>query len=274
MIKGKQMKAIIKNFALIGALVWLTGCAQTTVRHHEDFKEVAKNIESVVIIPADVDVELIVFDGDNEQLVDKEIAIQKEIHALAKQKLEAENLKVIDFDFAKEAEQDEEFAYALTQAKEAWDASKTDMYQAGLVSEKDKAKFQTNLGSVLNIIADKTGAESALLVHFSAYEKSKGVIAKDVASSVLVGVLTLGAVVPVQATEGSFIDVALVETAEGRVIWANRKVGASADSSTAEFALKELPDLVWETEATSEQLLKAAETSSETVSDTASPKAN
>ncbi|MFT5277563.1 MAG: hypothetical protein ACI8SK_001503 [Shewanella sp.] len=268
------MMKIIKSLLLLGTLAWLTGCAQTTVRHHQDFQEVAKNIESVVIIPADVDIELIVFDGDNEKLVDKEKTIQAEIHALAKVKLEAENLKVIDFDFKKEAENDEEFAYALTQAREAWDISKEDMYKKGVVGEKDKANFQTNLGSVLNIIAEKTGAESVLFMHFSSFEKSKGVIAKDVTSSILIGVLTLGAVIPIQATEGSFIDIALVETTAGKIIWANRKVGASSDSSAAQFALKELPDLVWETEVVAEEQASALAKEASTAQVESAPQKN
>ena len=261
------MKTTIFKIITLISVLTLTACAQTTVRHHQDFQEVAKTIESVVIVPAAVDIELIVFDGDNEKLTDKEELIRKEILALAKVKLEEENLKVIDFDFDAEAENDEEFAYALTQIVEAWDKSKEDMYKSGLVSEEDKAKFKTSLGSVLNIIAEKTGAESALLVHYNAFEKSQGVITKDIASSVLVGVLTLGAVVPIQATEGSFIDVALVDTAGGKVLWANRKVGASADSSPAQIALSELPDLVWETELVAEEEVKTA-------SDETAPKAN
>ena len=59
----------------------------------------------------------------------------------------------------------------------------------------------------------------------------------------------------------------LVETAGGKVLWANRKVGASADSSPAQIALSKLPDLVWETELVAEEEVKTA-------SDETAPKAN
>ena len=62
--------------------------------------------------------------------------------------------------------------------------------------------------------------------------------------------LTLGAVVPIQATEGAFIDVALVDSNSGKVIWANRKGGASADATPAEIVFGELPDLTWKSELT------------------------
>lgn len=242
------MNKIVVNLLLVGLLLFLGGCSNTAVRHHQDYQEAANYVGTVVLLPADVSVELIVFDGDNEKLVEKEKSIQEAIHRIAKAKLEAEQLTVIDFDFDKEIATDEELAYALTEAKEAWNVAKQDMYKKGVVSEKDKAKFTTNLGSVLNLIADKTGADSALLMHFSGYEKSKGVVAKDLTSSILVGLLTMGAVVPVHTMAGSFVDIALVETTTGKVIWANRKSNNISDSNTASLAFKELPDLVWKTE--------------------------
>lgn len=242
------MKKLSINMFLAFLVIFATGCSNTAVRHHQDYQEAAKNVGSVVIFPADVEVELVVFDGDNERLTEKEDLIRTELNSIAKAKLEQENLKVIEFDFQKEIENDENFAYAITQVKEAWDVAKQEMYSKGVVSDKNKANFQTNLGGILNFVAEKTGADSALLIHFSAYEKSEGVIAKDVTTSILVGLLTAGAVVPVQNTQGSFIDAALVETTSGKILWSNRRVGGAANSSIANVVLKELPDLVWKTE--------------------------
>lgn len=238
---------ITKIITLLSVLI-LTACSQTSVRHHQDFQEVAKNIESVVILPAQVEVQLINFDSDNEILEERSELIKKQIKEIATLKLKSENLEVIEFNFAEEIAKDAEFAYAVTQVKESWETAKQDMYETGLISESDKAKFQTDLGDVLNAIQEKTGADSALLLTYSAFEKSEGMIAKDVASSVLIGVLTMGAVVPIQATEGAFIDVALIDASSGKVIWANRKHGAAADSSPAEIAFGELPDLEWKSE--------------------------
>ncbi|WP_372869948.1 hypothetical protein [Shewanella sp.] len=248
------MKKLSINLFMAVLVVVLTGCSNTAVRHHKDYQEAAKNVGSVVIFPADAEVELVVFDGDNERLTEKEVIIKNELYKIAKAKLEKENLQVIEFDFQQEAEKDENFAYAITQAKEAWNVAKQDMYKKGVVSEKNKADFQTNLGSILNFVAEKTNADSALLMHFNAFEKSDGVIAKDVTTSILVGLLTAGAVVPVQTTQGSFLDVALVETTSGKILWANRRAGAAADSSVAKGVLKELPDLVWKTEVVTPEL--------------------
>lgn len=239
---------ILRIITALMLVLFISACSQTSVRHHEDFEKVAKNVNSVVIIPADVEIELINFDGENEQLEEKSQFIKSKIYELAKARLISESLEVIDFDFKKEIELDEEFSYAITQAKEAWKAAKEDMYKTATVPEKKKTQFKSSLGSVLNSIAEKTNADSALLIYYSGFEKSKGMIAKDIASSVLVGVLTLGAVVPIQATEGAFIDIALVDTTSGKIIWANRKNAASVDESLALNALKDLPDLTWKSE--------------------------
>lgn len=260
------MLSKLNKLVVVFTVLVVTGCAQTTVRHHQDFETVAKNVQSVVILPAQVEIEQINFDGDNTPLEEKSALIKSQIESIAELKLENESLEVIEFDFAKAFEEDEEFAYAITQAKEAWEAAKGELYEQGLVSEKEKSNFQASLGSALNIIADKTGADAALLVQYTGFEKSSGMIAKDVASSVLVGVLTLGAVVPIQATEGAFIDVALVDSNSGKVIWANRKGGASADASPAEIVFGELPDLTWKSEL-------AAPTNQPVAEESVSPKA-
>ncbi|QOL26715.1 hypothetical protein LP316_05290 [Thalassotalea sp. LPB0316] len=259
------MRVMFKSLFVLVAVILVSGCAQTTVRHHQDFESVARNVQSVVLLPAQVEIEQINFDGDNTPLEEKSALIRSQIEAIAEFKLASESLEVVEFDFAQAIEQDEEFAYAITQAKEAWETAKGELYEQGLVSEKEKANFQASLGSALNIIADKTGADSALLIQYSGFEKSSGMIAKDVASSVLVGVLTLGAVVPIQATEGAFIDVALVDTNSGKVIWANRKGGTTADATPAEIVFGELPDLTWKSELTNKPV-------ESTVVETVSPK--
>jgi len=269
------MLLILKRLTVVLVLLWLSGCAQTSVRHHQDFEVIAKTIHSVVILPAEVEIELINFTGDNEMLVEKSNEIKKQIHFLASERLQKENLKVIDFDFEAEIANNEDFAYALTEAKEAWNIAKEEMYKRGMVDEKDKAKFQTNFGSVLNVIADKTGADAVLLMHYTGFEKSGGMITKDVAASVLIGVLTMGAVIPVQATQGSFIDLALVDNTSGKVVWANRKYGAVADAGTATMAFNELPNLTWKNELINEEALTSEEvkaTTDEVVEE--SPKAN
>ncbi|WNC70701.1 hypothetical protein RGQ13_11225 [Thalassotalea psychrophila] len=260
----------IKNLTLIITFGWLSGCAQTTVRHHQDFEEIAKTIDSVVIIPADIEITLLTLVGPNEVMEEEQKTIREQINSLAAKRITEENLELIDFNFTKEKDRDLDFSIALTQAKKAWNSAKRDMYQTQQIDEKDKAKFRTNLGSVLKFIGDKTDADAALLLHYRAYEDSAGVIAARVAAKtadVLISILTFDPKdigkdklrlsdfsdlsVEDDTSDGTtFLDVALVEIATGKVIWANRKSGTSIDIGPVDKAFKELPDLTWKTELT------------------------
>ncbi|SMF24583.1 hypothetical protein SAMN02745866_01605 [Alteromonadaceae bacterium Bs31] len=252
----------IKMISILFA-IWLTAaCTNTTVRQHQDYEQIAQNISSVVIIPPEVSIELIKFDGDNEELIDEQKAIAAEITAIAKQRFEEEGLSVIDFDIAAAAAEDEDFAYAVTQCSEAWGAAKSELYAQGMVSDSKKSSFATSLGPVANAIAEKSGAESIFLMHYQGSKKSSGVVAKDVGASILVGILTAGAVVPIQNTQQAFVDLALVESDSGKIVWSNRKFLAAVNGTIVATALNELPDVVWESELTpalNEQLSEPAD---------------
>jgi hypothetical protein len=235
-----------KLLAIVALAMLVGACAMTTVRQHQDLSDIARDIETVVIVPPDVDIELVVFDGDNEVLKDQQDRIGAAILDIAAQRLTEEHLEVIEFDFETEMRQDEEFAFVVTQCVNAWDAAKEELYQVGMLSEEKKSEFRTTLGPVVNGIAEKTGADSVLLMHYVGMKKSAGVIAKDMATSILIGALTGS--VAVQPTESAHIDVALVDAHGGHVLWSNRKLLTQVSPELARVALQELPDVTWETE--------------------------
>lgn len=241
-----KMIESLSKLMVVGLVVFLAACSNTSVRQHQDFYETAKSIDSVVIVPPEVVVELVTFTGENEQMIEKEDFVKLGLVSLAKSRLESHGLRVIDFDFQKALEQDEEFAYALTQSRDAFKTAQKDLYSGGNVSEDDKDKFQASIGPVVNAIVEKTGAESMLLMDYYGFEKSGGMIAKDVAVSVLLAILTGG--VPVQATEGAALQVTLIDTVGGDVLWTNNKSAQEIDSSLVSLVLEDLPDVKWETE--------------------------
>jgi hypothetical protein len=246
------MKMIKISAALI--LVWLvSACTNTTVRQHIDHQSLAKDIASVAIIPPDVKINLITFDGDNEELIEEQLAMEKEIISIAKSRFEAEGLEVIEFDIASAVAEDEDFAYAVTQCVEAWNATKEELYSTGVVSESKKSTFNSSLGPVANGIAERTGADAVFLMDYQGAKKSKGMIAKDAGTSILIGVLTAGAVVPVQATQSATVDMALIDANSGKIIWNNRKFIGVVDSGIVQQALTELPDVTWKSELPSDE---------------------
>lgn len=54
----------------------------------------------------------------------------------------------------------------------------------------------------MNIVAEKSGADAILLMRYAGFDKSGGYVAKDVGTSLLVAVMTMGTVIPTKQTSG------------------------------------------------------------------------
>lgn len=118
-----------------------------------------------------------------------------------------------------------------------------------MVSEKDKRKFKASVGEVVNMIADKTGADAVLLMEYDGFKKSQGKMAQEVVASVLLGVLTGQADAPMST--GSAVEVVLVDAWTGEVLWTNVKGGVHLNAQPADLAMDKFPDDVDPKEAKS-----------------------
>jgi len=235
------MKINKSIYALIGVLLFavLQGCSYTSVRQHKDFNEYVKDVEYIVIAPPAVTVEEVTFTGENNKLADKETAIREELVKLAKAKLEARGFKVVDFDINAEMENDKDFAFEVNQVEEAFKQARQELYDGKQVSEEDKAKFNASLGPVVNTIVSRAGADAVLLLHYYGYEKSAGMIAKDIAASVLLTLVTGST--PVAATEGSQVEVALIDGDTGAVLWVNTRAAPVLSAGVTSMTMDDLP---------------------------------
>jgi hypothetical protein len=109
------------------------------------------------------------------------------------------------------------------------------------ISEKESKKIQISVGEAVNVISEKSGADAILLLRFSGFDKSSGYVAKDVGTSLLVTVLTLGTVVPVSAASGAITEVALIDGVTGDVLWADVKYGG-LNSDVGDTIMNAIPD--------------------------------
>lgn len=240
----------MSKLLLLAVVVFSSGCATyTNVREHASLSEVARDLDSVVVAPPQVNIELRVFTGENEPLTDKENIVREQLITLAEKRLQEEGLKVISFDFEEAIANDESLAFSLTQAKEALSHAQKDLYSGKAVAVEDKAQFRASLGPAVNAVAEHTGAETVLLMDYYGFEKSAGLKTKDVAAGVLLAVLLGSSNAAISAPSGSFVDLALVDTASGDVLWTNRRGGQTVDALIAEHAFNEFPDVAWESEA-------------------------
>ena len=222
------------------AVVFVTGCATTTVREHPELESRLHQIESVVIAPAAVSIQQINFTGENEQLVEMEESIRAELMQLAKVQLEEGGYEVIDFDFDSAIAEDEDLAYTITQVREEFGEAKSKLYQRYVVPEEEKRSIQASVGTAVNMVSERSGADAVLLMHYTGAKKSAGSVAKDVAVSVMVTLLTGST--PVSNSESSYVEVAFIDGVTGDVIWTNILNSPQLSSGVASVAFKTLPE--------------------------------
>ena len=231
----------IISFSLLAAFFLLsTGCGTTMDRQHPTLSEELKKVDTVVIAPPRVEIELRTLTGENERITEMEDAIRTELITMATTELEEHGYEVVDFDFDKKLAEDEEFAYTVTQIREGFDQAKIDLQLGKGLMKSETTQIQTSVGEAVNIVSDESGADAILLMRFIGYQKSDGHMARDTGASILVAALTLGSVVVVPSYSGAMTEVALVDGTTGDVLWADVRGGVLGASIT-DVAMDSMP---------------------------------
>ena len=212
---------------LVLGVLAVAGCATstTTARSHPTLESELRRVNTVVILPPRVEIEYVTLTGENERMTDKENEIRGQLVEIAERSLSHRGYELVDFDFAGTIASDEEFAYTITQVREGFDRARQDLQLGKKVSEEEAGKIRTSVGEAVNIVAAKTGADAILLMRYAGFDKSGGQVAKDLSTSLLVGALTAGLVIPVKSTSGAVSEAALIDGLTGEVLWANVTFG-------------------------------------------------
>jgi hypothetical protein len=231
---------IERGFALIAAALLVGGCETTTTRTHPTLEEQLHHVDTVVVIPPRVEIEYVTLTGENERMTEEEDVIRSQLITIAERELRAHGYNVAPFDFENALEQDDDFAYLVTQIREGFDKAKEDLGLGKPVSVEQAKKLAISVGDAATIVAAQTGADAILLMRYSGFDKSDGHVAKDVGTSVLVGILTMGQYIPISMASGAFTEVALIDGTTGELLWADVKGGA-LNAGVADHALDTMP---------------------------------
>lgn len=215
----------LRPLSFLSLLILAAGCATTTTRTHPELDEQLNHIDTVVIAPPRVEITYLTLTGENERLLEQERLIGNELLALAESRLIEEGFEVLPFDFETAMKENDDFAYTVTQVREGFDKAKEDLRLGRMISPDQASKLTVSLGEAVNTVSAWTGADAILLLRYQGFDKSGGHMAKDVATSVLVAVLTAGMMFPMQAAEGAITEAALIDGATGEVLWADVKYG-------------------------------------------------
>ena len=234
-MKGLTTLMVVMSFAI------LAGCSTTTARTHPDIEAQLKAVKRVVIAPPEIEVTLITFTGENERITATEETIRREVLNITKRELEAGGYEVVDFDFAAAKQQDETLATLITDFVTGYDNAKEELQHGKAISLEEAKNIRASLGEVATRVAAAAEADAVVLVRFGGFEKSEGQIAKDVGTSLLIGVISLGTVIPIQPTSGAFTEVALIDGYSGDILWTDIRGGALSSELT-DMLLDQLPD--------------------------------
>ena len=207
-----------KAITVILISLFLFGCANnTTVRHASDWQDHRKNIKSIVIIPDDIKVVEITFGGDGDNLPEKEDIITNFVNEELSGLLQAKGFdaKIIDPTIL----ENPDMAFAIEELDNSYTSIAEETYQAAFMTKEKASKMEHSLGELVAPIGALTEADAILLVDFDGAEKSSGMIAKDVAVSVITTLLTGST--PVANTERLTGHFALIDAKDGDLLWSN-----------------------------------------------------
>ena len=233
------MKAI-RQTILILSLVLVCGCASmlpTTVRQHPSF---AKNVirpTSLAVLPPEVVVEHLVFDGNHHRLPEKEKAITKTIIAelpnilTEKEYLVERSLS----DHSKVAN----FAFEFHQLIEAYSNRSEELYQRFELVPSKAFSMEKSIGPMVNRISEHADADALLIVRYNGFEKSAGLQTKEFAGSLLFAALT--GVLPMHASQGATVEAAIIDGISGDILWTNIFGGSFEPEQMIGLVLRDLP---------------------------------
>ncbi|WP_298440729.1 hypothetical protein [uncultured Ferrimonas sp.] len=234
------------------AIALLSGCSVTSVRMHEDHAQHTQDYQRIAIVPPVVEMKLVNFDGEGERLTPQEDAIRSQLIAEASSKLTARGFTPVVVERERMLAQFADFNVDVANLRESYQSIAANLYTGKAVNEKKVASFRQSVGEAASVVAHSTNSDAILLLKYTGWEKSKGSVAKDMAASILVGVLTAGAVVPVQAMSGESVEAALIDGDSGDVVWANVFAGADNSGGAVSANLTELQRLQTEAQPVAE----------------------
>lgn len=237
-----QKRNFVAAWLVLGVLVASTaGCAMTPVRQHPDFASGKRKIQVVALLPPDVEYRHLVFTGENERDLPREQAISQELASALESSLQAKGYAV-KTDLLKQLESgNKQFNFDFEQIKNAYTQATKELYAYPMVQVDESNKFKVGLGPIVNPFAASCGADALLLVRYGGFDKSSGLVAKEIVGSALLAVLTRAYYVPVK--NGGRIELALIDGVTGDVLWSNNSGGAVAPGASLNLAISKLPTL-------------------------------
>lgn len=234
-VNGQFSVAAVVLCALV-----LGGCAKlTSVRQHPDFAAHERKITKVAILPPDAEFVYRVFDGDDRRLPEKEKQVVESLSSDMPEFFKERGYEVVAVDWARHSSENPDFAYELQQLRMAFTSASEELYKKAMVSEEEHDDFSVTIGPVVNQFADMAGADALVVVRYAGFEKSQGLVAKEVVGNALLAALSGVYYQPVKIAGA--VEVAVLDGNTGDVLWCNAQAGVDTAYGIARMAMLPLP---------------------------------
>lgn len=220
-------------------LVTLSGCAMTSVRQHPDFASGKRKIDVVALLPSEVEYRHLVFTGENERDAEREKSIAADIEHGMGVELKAHGYTSKSDVLDKARSGDKEFNFQLEQLKGAYTRVAKELYEQPMVQVEQSSKFKVGVGPLANPFAAISGADALLFARYQGFDKSEGLIAKEVLASALLAALTGSYYIPVKS--GGQIELSLIDGVTGDILWSNAAGGPLGAYASLVNAMTKLP---------------------------------
>jgi len=229
-------RGVVVSLVLVATL---SGCAMTSVRQHPDFASGKRKINVVAILPIGAEYRHLVFTGENERDPEREKTIASEIESDMVAALQWRGYKA-KLDVAEKARSgDKEFNFQLEQFRSAYGQVAKELYARGMVEEAESTKFKVGVGPLANSLATIAGADALMIANYQGFDKSPGLMAKEITTSALLGALT--GVYYAPAKSGGRIELSLIDGVSGDVLWSNASAGPTSANNSLTKAMAQLP---------------------------------
>lgn len=203
------------------ALSFLCGCAETTIRQHDNFAKNFPKYHSVAIMPGDI---FIIRGSKNGQRITvPDAASLNRVMQLATTELSQKGYIITGVISEEDADSD-----AGEALKDAYSKIISKLYPKKSVGKKKTAlPIQRNLGAVATNFAKKSGADMLLVLSYAGEELSQKQVTENFAKDMAIGLAT-SLVTNGQSAGGGYAHIkdgsaiiSLIDGHNGDLLWAN-----------------------------------------------------
>jgi hypothetical protein len=220
-------------------LVACSGCS-STMRKAPDFEERRARIESVAVMPADVEVLEHAFKGSGKRLREDEEIVRLNLVSMAARVLSEQGVDARKANLDEPALKEKpELRFKLTQIQEAFAREMGEAYEKETMRRSKAFQSRHSLGSDVNVFSDRAQVDGLLFVRVKGVRESEGQRKFGLFLDTLIGVTT-GAWPDPASGEAAVVQIGLVDGTTGDVLWSDMGTAMNFDGMSMEKTIERL----------------------------------